>query len=246
MNVEDYIMKRLESEKIHMGLIDPEEQNPEVALEIALILEEVGSDAIMIGGSTGVEIEEVDKTVELIKEQVSLPVIIFPTNAETITPRADAIYFMSILNSRDRQKITGEQVKGAPIIRGIDLEPISLAYVVVEPGMTVGRVGDCELIPRDRPGLAISYGLAAQYLGMHFFYLEAGSGAPSPVPSEMVREVKSAIDIPLFIGGGIRTKEQALEVGRAGADIIVTGTVIEENKDIKQTLEGLISTIKEI
>lgn len=245
MNVKNYIIKKLESEKVHMGLIDPDEQTPEKAAEIAGILEDVGSDAIMLGGSTGVKVEELDETVRLMKEQISLPIILFPTSAETITPRADAIYFMTILNSKDRQKIIGEQVKGAPIVRDISLEPISMAYVVVEPGMTVGRVGNCDLIPRDRPGLAISYGLAAQYLGMHFYYLEAGSGAPSPVPYEMISEVKDALDIPLFVGGGIRTNEQAREVARAGADIIVTGTIMEETSDIKRVLEGLISTIKE-
>ncbi len=245
MKVMDYILKKLESEKIHMGLIDPDEQSPEDAGKIASLLEDSSSDAVMVGGSTGVGVEVVDETVKHIKENVSIPVVLFPTSAGTITPRADAIYFMSMLNSLDRQKVIGEQVKGAPIVREINLEPISMAYLVVEPGMTVGRVGEAEVIPRDEPGLAISYSLAAQYLGMRTVYLEAGSGAPSPIPSKMIREVKEAINIPLFVGGGVRTKEQAYEVANAGADVIVTGTVIEESDDIKSKVEGLVSAIKQ-
>ncbi len=246
MNVMDYITKKLKSEKLHMGLIDPAEQEPSEAADIAEVLEEVGSDAVMIGGSTGLKVESVDETVKEIKNRVSLPVILFPTSAGTISPRADAIYFMSMLNSLDRQKIIGEQVKGARIVRDAGLEPLSMAYLVVEPGMTVGRVGNADMIPRDQVDLAVSYSLAAQYLGMRFVYLEAGSGASSPVPAEMIKEVRSTIDIPLFVGGGIRTKQQALEVTEAGADIVVTGTVIEETEDIKNTIEGLISTIKRI
>ncbi len=246
MKVMDYIMKKLEREKLHMGLIDPDEQTPTKAADIAEILEDAGSDAVMVGGSTGVEGGLVDETVRNIKSRISLPVILFPTNTGTISPNADAIYFMSMLNSLDRQKVIGEQVKGALLVRESGLESLSMAYLVVEPGMTVGKVGNAELIPRNEPELAISYSLAAQYLGMRLVYLEAGSGAPSPVPAEMIKQVKSTIDIPLFVGGGIRTEEQALEVGLAGADIIVTGTVIEEAKDLKNCIEGLVSTIKGI
>lgn len=245
MTVMDYIKKRLEYGKMHMGLIDPVEQDAETVSRIASILKEAGSDAIMVGGSTGIEQYNVDSTVQAIKSTVDLPVILFPTDARSISRYADAIYFMSMLNSRDIRKIVGEQVIGAPIVREMGIEPLSMAYLIVEPGMTVGRVGDAKLIPRDDPNTAVNYGLAAKYLGMELIYLEAGSGAPEPVSDVVISAVKEQIDLPLIVGGGIRTAEQAKRVSEAGADIIVTGTIIEESRGVKKTIEGLVSAIKD-
>ncbi len=244
MKILDYILNKLEDEKMHMGLIDPDEQEPIDAGYIASSLENVGSDAVMVGGSTGVNREKLEATVSEIKSSVSIPVIQFPTSASAISKNVDAIYFMSMLNSRDRKKIIGEQVKGAPFIKKMGIEPISMAYLIVEPGMTVGKVGQADLIPKDDPDVAVSYSLAAQYLGMKLLYLEAGSGAPEPVPAGMIKKVKENVDMPIIVGGGIRTPEQAYDIVQAGADIIVTGTVIEESHNIESKLEGLISKIK--
>lgn len=244
MKIMDYILNKLEDEKMHMGLIDPDEQEPIDAGYIASVLENVGSDAVMVGGSTGVNQDKLEATVSKIKSSVSIPVIQFPTSASAISKNVDAIYFMSMLNSRDRKKIIGEQVRGAPFIKMCGIEPISMAYLIVEPGMTVGRVGNADLIPKDDPDIAVSYSLAAQYLGMKLLYLEAGSGAPEPVPTDMIKKVKENVDMPLLVGGGIRKPEQALDIVEAGADIIVTGTVIEESQNIEFKLEGLISKIK--
>ena len=244
MNVMNYITDKIKHEKIHMGLIDPDEQTPCEAAKIAKMLEDAGSDAVMVGGSTGVVKENVDETVKAIKEVVDIPVILFPTHAGAISQHADAIYFMSMLNSKDIGKIIGEQRKGAPIIKMIGIEPIGMAYIIVEPGMTVGKVGKADPIPRDQPQLAVDYALAAKYFGIGLIYLEAGSGAPEPVPVNMIKAVKEETGLPLIIGGGIRTAEQAAAIAEAGADIIVTGTVIEKAKGLKNTLEGLISAIK--
>ncbi len=245
MKVMDYITRKLKKEKMHMGLIDPEEQSPGRAAEIAFVLEAAGSDAIMVGGSTGVEQKNVDYTVKAIKDRVKIPVILFPTNAGSLSPAADAIYFMSMLNSKDVNKVIGEQMRGAPLIKKMGLEPLSMAYLIVEPGMTVGKVGDADLIPRENSQLAVSYAMAAKYLGMNLVYLEAGSGAPKPVSVKMVKSVKDEVELPLIVGGGVRTPRQAREISKAGADVIVTGTVIEESEGIKNKIEGLVSAIKD-
>ena len=123
------------------------------------------------------------------------------------------------------------QVKGAPIIKYLGIEPISMGYIIVEPGMKVGEVGQADLVKRDDIKLAVGYALAAQMFGMSFVYLEAGSGAYEPVPPAMISAVKQAIDIPLIVGGGIRTPEAAQAAREAGADAIVTGTFIEQCDD---------------
>jgi phosphoglycerol geranylgeranyltransferase len=120
-----------------------------------------------------------------------------------------------------------------------------MGYVIVEPGMTAGRVGEVDLIGKDDLQTAVGYALASQYLGMNFFYLEAGSGADYPVSDEMISAVKKNIDIPLVVGGGIRDAKTAGEKAKAGADIIVTGTTLEEEKNLKKALREIIKAIEE-
>lgn len=244
MKVLEYINEKLKNEKMHMTLIDPAKQEPEKAADIAYEAYMAGTDAIMIGGSTDLSIENVDRTVQEIKRRVDLPIILFPSGAHVISKYADAIYFMSLLNSRSAEYLIRQQVLGAPIVKKLGIEPIPMGYIIVEPGMTVGRVGQADLIRRDRPEDAAAYALAAQYLGMRLVYLEAGSGAPEPVPPEMVHITKKWIDIPLIVGGGIRRGEDARRIAEAGADIIVTGTLVEEVVDVKDAVAEIVNAIK--
>ncbi|MBC7219121.1 MAG: geranylgeranylglyceryl/heptaprenylglyceryl phosphate synthase [Hadesarchaea archaeon] len=228
----------------HLTLIDPEKQSPEQAGVMASDAEAAGTDGIMVGGSTRAGGKLLDDTVVSIKRNTELPVILFPASEAGISSHADAIFFMSMLNSRDVYYITGAQTLGAPIIKKLGLEPIPMAYLVVEPGGTVGRVGRAELIPRDDKELAVAYALAAQYFGMRLVYLEAGSGADRPVPVEMVRAVREATDVILIVGGGIKTPEAAAERVRAGADIIVTGTIVEQSDDRRARISEIVTAIK--
>lgn len=238
--VETYIHEKLEKEKLHFVLLDPDDVSPELAGELARMSEEVGVDAIMVGGSTGAEGEVLDSVVKAIKESSNLPVILFPGSHGGISKYADAIFFMSLLNSRNPFFITGAQALGAFQVKRYGIEPIPMAYLIIEPGETVGWVGDAKPIPRHKPKIAAAYALAGQYLGMRLVYLEAGSGASQPVPPEMIALVKRVIDVPLIVGGGIRTEEQARAALKAGADIIVTGTAIEKAGSIEKAREKLI------
>lgn len=237
--VERYIHEKLKNEKLHFVLLDPDDVPPGTAGKIAEMSEEIGVDAIMVGGSTGAEGEVLDGVVKAIKESSGLPVILFPGSHGGISKYADAIFFMSLLNSRNPFFITGSQALGAFTVKRCGIEPIPMAYLIIEPGETVGWVGDAKPIPRHKPKIAAAYALAGQYLGMRLVYLEAGSGAPQPVPPEMIALVKKVIDVPLIVGGGIRTGEQARRAVEAGADIIVTGTAIEKAGSIEKAREKL-------
>jgi phosphoglycerol geranylgeranyltransferase len=125
------------------------------------------------------------------------------------------------------------------------LEPLPLGYIIAGEGGTVGVIGKAVPIPYDKPELAVAHALAGQYLGMRFIYLEAGSGAKKPIPAEMIRAVKHSIDVPLIVGGGIRSREQALAASSAGADIIVTGNVVE-NAGVRQKVSEIIEGIKRL
>ncbi len=243
MTVMAQLLKKLTAQRLHMTLLDPEEQGSDAAANIARSAQDIGTDAIMLGGSTGVTQELLDSTVMKIKERVDLPVILFPTTASAISLKADAIYFMSLLNSRNPKFLLGEQKRAAPLLKKSGLEAISMGYIIVEPGMEAGMVGEADLVGKQDIESAIGYAVAAELLGMSIIYLEAGSGAPEPVQGEMITAVKSAIDIPLIVGGGLREPEAALEELKAGADIIVTGTVVE--KGISDSFRALVRAIKE-
>lgn len=244
MKVKELIMQRAAEKKtMHMTLIDPAKQPYDQAAGIAAIAEKLGTDAIMVGGSTDVTQENLDQTVLAIKKSVKVPIIYFPSGAHAISRHTDAIYFMSMLNSRNLKNVIGEQVAGAAIIYKIGLETIAMGYMIVEPGMKVGEVGEADVIKRNDLQTAVSYGLAAQFLGMDVIYYEAGSGAPEPVPYEMVTAIKSKVKVPVIIGGGIRNAEQAEHLKKAGADVIVTGTICE-NGAFESRLGEIIRAVK--
>jgi len=74
-------------------------------------------------------------------------------------------------------------------------------------------------------------------------YLEAGSGAPSPVPGPMVRAVRSVLSVPLIVGGGIRQASEARSLLDAGAQVLVTGTVTEE-EGLGPGFRGILSEVR--
>jgi len=242
--VERYLLDRINSEgSIHITLIDPEKVTTPQASAIAQKASVSGTSAIMIGGSTFVSVKHLDAVVKAVKRAVKIPVILFPNNVTSISRYADAIWFMSLINSVDPYFLMGAQVLGAPLVKRYGLEPIPLGYIIVGEGGTAGIVGKAVPIPYDKPELAVAHALAGQYLGMHFIYLEAGSGAKKPVPQEMIRAVRHYIDVPLIVGGGIKSKMQALAAASAGANIIVTGNVVE-NGQVKDKVSEIVEGIR--
>lgn len=228
------------------ALVDPlDYPSPQEAIKAGLDAAESGADYVLIGGSTGVGGELLDFVAEEIKSKISLPLILFPGNVTTITKHADAIYFMSMLNSRNPYWISGAQILAAPVIRSLGVEPLPTGYIVCEPGGTVGWVGDANLIPRSKPALAAAAAMAAQCMGMRFVLTDSGSNPKDgPLPPEFVKAVSSAIEIPYIVGGGIRTPAQASLLIKAGADILQVGTAIESG-NVKKTISSLANAIRE-
>jgi phosphoglycerol geranylgeranyltransferase len=226
--VEQYLADRLDRGPLHFTLIDPDKSPGEKAAAIAAGAVELGSDAILLGGSTGISRDVIGAAARAVKAAVRAPVIIFPEGPGSLTPDADAVLFMSLLNSRNLDLVIRAHAKAAPAVRAMQLEPIPLGYLVIAPGMRVGEVGQVDPVARDDPKGAAGYALAAELLGMRLVYLEAGSGAPAPVPPAIIRAVREVLSIPLVVGGGIRSGPDARSVLDAGAQILVTGTVTEE------------------
>ncbi len=248
-NTYEYIVKKINSEgALHFTLIDPDplRQRPNKAAKMAKFAEDAGSDAILIGGSTVFDQGFVDKTIIAIKNKISIPIIIFPGGISNVSQYADAIFFMSIVNSSDPFFIFGQQSLAAYTIKIANLEHISMAYIIVEPGGTAGFISSAKLIPKKKPKLTAAYALAAEMFGFKLIYLEAGSGSEK-IPTEHISLCSKILKIPIIAGGGVQNKEDAKSFVEAGADIIVMGTFIEDNilKDNGSSLKVIIDEIKD-
>jgi len=230
----------------HLTLIDPEKETPERVGKIAEIVERAGSSAIMIGGSTGIDQERLDEIIMSAKNHSSLKTILFPSSSAMLSEYADAIFFMTLLNSRERKYLIEEQARGAIFVKRSSLEVLSMGYLVIGEGQRVGEVGRVERVEENELGKIIGYALAAQFFGMKYFYLEKGSGASKPISPAVIGAVRDEIDISLIVGGGIRDAEQASEISDAGADYVVTGTLVEDLDlaDLEGALRALIKALK--
>ena len=246
--VEKYVLDELSRKGgLFFGLIDPVDyKDPKGAVNAAAQTAEAGADVLLIGGSIGAQGELLDEVTKMIKEKTNIPIILFPGNIGTVTKHADAIYFMSLLNSRNAYWISQAQTLAAPLIKQYDIETLPVGYIVVEPGGTVGWVGDANLIPRARPKIAASLAMAAEFTGCRFVVTDTGSDpAEGPVPLDMVKLVSKALTIPYVVAGGIRTPEQAKKIIEAGADIIQVGTALEKSSDIKQDIGKIVTAVRE-
>jgi len=243
--VESYIKQRIkEKGAIQMTLIDPQKMGIEKSVEIAVEAEKAGTAAMMVGGSTLSSNNDLDTAIQGMKALVKVPIILFPNNISGVSKYADAIWFMSLLNSASTYYIIDVQALTAHTVRRYGLEALPLGYIIVGEGGAAGFVGHARGIPYDHPELALGYSLAAETLGMRFVYLEAGSGAKDHIPLEMIKLVKSEINVPLIVGGGIRNGKTARAVVDAGADIIVTGTLAEETAGIRESIYDIVSHIE--
>lgn len=229
--VKEYLLNEInENGFAHLTLIDPDpfKIDIETLTKLAEALDRGGTTGIMIGGSTAFDKQFLDNVIEKIKKGTSKPTILFPGNIAGVTRKADALFFLSPLNSTNHYYLVRAQAIAAPIIKSWNLETISLAYLIFEPGGTAGWIAEVQPLPRDKPEIAIAFATAAELFGFDMVYLEAGSGAKEPIPYQTVRAVSRFVDLPVIVGGGIRFPEQAAKMVAAGASIIVQGTYYEE------------------
>lgn len=218
-------------------LIDSEESKLESSKKLAQDVEKIGASAILVGGSSATDQIEMAKVVKGIKKGIKIPIILFPGNITGVVPDADAILFSSLMNSENPYFITQAQALGAPSVLKFGLEPLPTAYLVIGDGTSAWFVGSARGIPFEKPKIAAAYALAAQFLGMRFVYLEAGSGAKSSVTPEMVKTVRKAFNGFLIVGGGIKDTKTASDLVKAGANALVIGTFLEKGGSIKKLAE---------
>lgn len=222
-------------------LIDPEHCNKKMLKNLITLATTSSVDFILVGGSLLVN-DHLSQCIDLIKAETDLPVILFPGSELQINGKADAILLLSLISGRNPELLIGKQVIAAPYLKASGLEVLPTGYMLIESGnsTTALYMSNTSPIPREKDDIAVCTAMAGEMLGLKLIYMDAGSGAAKPISSSMIRKVKSEISIPLIVGGGIKSPEAARESSKAGADIIVVGTAIENDVELIREISSAI------
>ncbi len=223
-------LARANQKKMLAILLDPDKLNPKDVQEKIRSLSAFQVDFFLVGGSLLLT-DYFDNFIQALKENTNLPIVLFPGSAQQVNKNADAILFLQLISGRNPDFLINQQVQAAPLVKQTDLEVIPTGYILVESGRetTASYISNTKPIPADKPEIAVTTALAGQYLGHRLIYLDGGSGALNPIPQEIIKSCKKSLDIPIIIGGGIRSNEQMQAAYKAGADVVVIGTAFEQN-----------------
>ena len=221
------------SKKKFVVLIDPDKPTDKEIIDIVKKSQKVGVDFFFVGGSL-LTTDSLDNCIKLIKKHCDIPVLIFPGNSLQISKWCDGFLLLSLISGRNSEMLIGRHVIAAPYLKLYGNEIIPTGYMLVDGGRqtSVSYMSNTTPIPHDKDDIAMCTALAGEMLGLKVIYMDAGSGAVMPISKEMIYKVKNTISVPLIVGGGIRTPEQAAESARAGADIIVVGNALEKSTEM--------------
>lgn len=199
-------------------------------------------DYIFVGGSLVTE-GNIDRCVERVKENTDIPVLLFPGSTTQLTEKADALLLLSLISGRNPDLLIGKHVESAPFIKKSGLEVIPTAYMLIDGGKitSVQYISNTIPIPADKPDIAMATALAGELLGLQLIYMDAGSGAATPINEEMISRVKKTVKLPIVVGGGIRNSKQAVAAWNAGADIVVIGNAVEKDKTLIEELSEAVA-----
>lgn len=235
MSVLQTLRERRETRKKSVAiLIDPDKVDDATRiLPLINLASENCVDFFFVGGSL-ITTTNLSEVVARIKENVTIPVVLFPGNTMQVDPSADALLFLSLISGRNPELLIGQHVVSAPIIRNTRLEVVPTGYILINSGKltSVAYISNTMPIPEDKYSLAASTAMAGEMLGLQCIYLDAGSGAEKEITPKMIAAVRKAIAVPLIVGGGINTAQKAWNALEAGADMIVIGNALEKNPQL--------------
>lgn len=237
----ELVEARSTGEKKFVVLIDPDKIRLGNMDKVIALSHEVGVDYFFIGGSLIVN-NMLDQCLETIREKCPIPLILFPGNSFQLSYKADAILFLSLISGRNADLLIGNHVISAPYLKMSPLEILPTGYMLIDGGVatTVSYISNTQPIPSNKEDVALCTALAGQMLGLKLMYMDAGSGAKVPVPVSMIETISGALDIPLIVGGGIKTPEQAHADVKAGADVIVVGNAIEKDPNLIREMAAAV------
>jgi len=240
------VSSKAKSNKAFAVLIDPDKLNEQSLLTTIEIAIKAKVDFFFVGGSLVVT-DTLDKMVAAIKKHCSIPVVLFPGSPDQITPKADALLYLSLISGRNPELLIGQHVISAPFVKQSGLEIIPVGYMLIDGGSptTVSYISNTNPIPSNKNDIAICTAIAGEMLGLKLIYMDAGSGAIKAIPTAMIKEVAKHIQIPLVVGGGITTPEKAKENCIAGADIIVVGNAAEKDPELITAISNAIHSLNQ-
>jgi len=226
----EILLAKVESKKLLAILIDPDKVSMESVNNLIQKINQSPATHILVGGSSfdGTHLDEL--IIEL-KSKTNLPIVLFPGNPSQISDKADGILFLTLLSGRNPDYLIEHHVNAVPILNKTNLEVISTGYILIESGSetAVERVSQTKPLDRNNPEYVLQTAQAGVFIGAKLMYLEAGSGAKWTVPTDMISLVSQNINVPLLVGGGIRSKAEMDAAYQAGADMVVIGTAFEND-----------------
>ncbi len=214
-------------------LVDPDHFSVKEMSELIQLALGAKIDFFFVGGSL-LSTTLLDQCVRFLKQQSDIPVVLFPGSITQIHPKVDAILLLTLISGRNPDLLIGKHVEAAPLLKASERELIPTGYMLIDGGRqtTASYISNTTPIPADKPDIAAMTALAGEMLGLKTIYLDAGSGAQTPISPAMIHTVKQTVDLPLIVGGGMRTPESAVKAAKAGADIVVIGNVLEDQKEL--------------
>lgn len=212
-------------------LLDPDKTSPEGCQNLIRQLQGMELVCILVGGSL-LSSGDTATLIPRLKAMTDIPIVLFPGNVVQLHDDADGILFLSLISGRNPEFLIGQQVVAAPKLRKSGMEVMPTGYMLIESGTftTAHYMSNTLPIPSEKADIAACTALAGEMLGLKLIYMDGGSGAKMPVPEAMIKEVSETVDIPLIVGGGIRSTELARKSFEAGADVIVVGTALENTE----------------
>ncbi len=241
---QDLVAAKKRGEKKFVVLIDPDKVRLGNMDRVLQEAREAKVDYFFIGGSLVVN-NMLDECLKSIREHCNIPMILFPGNSFQLSYRADAILFLSLISGRNADLLIGKHVITAPYLKVSPLEILPTGYMLIDGGVptTVSYMSTTLPIPANKDDVALCTALAGEMLGLKLMYLDAGSGARNPVSESMIEAVSGATQVPVIVGGGIRTPEKALANAKAGADVIVVGNAIEQSPELIREMAAAVHSV---
>ncbi len=236
--------RKINGKKSFAVLIDPDKVNDEKMNRLIKLAVAAQVDYFLVGGSLVIS-NYLDECVKIIKKNCSIPVLLFPGNSTQVSKYADALLYLSLISGRNPELLIGQHVVSAPAIKKSGLEIVSTGYMVIDGGAptTVSYISNAAPLPADKNEIAMCTAMAGEMLGMKLIYMDAGSGAKTPITESMIQQVANCIEVPLIIGGGITDPEKAYLNCKAGADVIVVGNAIEKDESLIMEMASAVHSV---
>ncbi len=236
--------RKQQGKKSFAVLIDPDKVNDSSVEQLLQLAVDAKVDYFLVGGSLVIS-NYLDECVQLIKNNCSIPVILFPGSPSQISKYADALLYLSLISGRNADLLIGQHVISAPVVKQSGLEIMPTGYMVIDGGAptTVSYISNAAPIPADKNEIAMCTAMAGEMLGMKLIYMDAGSGAKRAITEDMISKVAKSVTVPLIVGGGIIQPEKAYLNCKAGADVIVVGNAIEKDPALIKEMAAAVHSV---